>query len=1270
MKPSRRASTRRRRKSLSASPQVGTPAAPSTPFSPVPRDAPRPPCPSGFDPDVWERVVDIAVAASAKDAGSGRVHATPGWATHTAAVAQETRRWDDVVHPETDASDATPAILRATSDAHEKKHAESLLVAARAAVAAVAAAAADSEAVDPAPLVRFALLREDLTARESATDGERAAGRGVAFAADVDTRTGSGDSKTESEKLATNARDDRKSSLVSLPERDAALRALAAVRDEHAAEVTRLCASQENYEAFIAAVARLGGVRDLLRRTASQARAQHDELVAAGAPVLAAEADCSHERATAERAARAARRADACRGACAAAREAEIALAQGRWFDALAGTDVVVNEHVPRLAPAPKPRSRFARSGTATEPIDARRKHATNAHASWSDDERDSSDDGSGSGSGSGSGTRECAASRALAASLLEDSARARDAALRGADATATQWLVAARAAAAAAGARALSLGDRRGDDRAEATAARETAAFSFGDPSEARALVRASVERARARGAAAAAAARRAAVDVAAAAERAKEARRAAEAAGDDPSFAASADSADSAERSSPASETRPETRVSTLPRRIDFTAEAAAEDRDGGEARRGRPNEALSRRPEGPAHSARSSRPGVGDVSYDPSDPFRALDVAGASFSEAPATAPLRAATRAFAAVGLGAQFAARVREQRALQLRAEMRYDAYAFGGNEKKSSDDALRRLINESLAKFVGHFVIERRVARDRALDIFDGDRTPTEPSHLESAFISAVRELEAFVVAAVADAGQAAVARAAVAAVERACFALARLGPGFEAAPLRLRDAAARAARARVLELLEDDTADACATSATSARARLARLNVEAGASAASADGDVPSAFAADLASAAEAFAAETGAFLGGLAHAGDARGGDVREPRDAAATARSATRACVERVARTCALPLFSETEASEASAFGSLSVQKRAFSENEDEALAARLIADSAWLDARVDGWCALAEAAVTRAFRALETTAYDEELARRDSSSGDARKPELASTEGTEQKSNVSLSVSSSPFAATARACERALLRAARAHVASAAAAAASPNEWAPASPPSGPSERASAVSAYFYGTLRRALATPAPSAAVAAFARVARASLALCADATIRAMETDLSSAKAVNAHGLLGLRHDLEAFEHVAETLAETAPSSTSSADAMRASLASLRVLLRLCAEPAAELAGMESRDPRAALEAFVAETFAEIDNTDAAANDDDALSTAPLTRARAARILEKYRDVPAGKGAGHAVSAARSSSGSFASKRRIDAVVKALKACG
>ena len=95
MKPSRRASTRRRRKSHSASPQVGTPATPATPFSPVPRDAPRPPCPSNFDPDVWERVVDIAVAASAKEASGGQ-NATPGWATNAATVARETRERNDV----------------------------------------------------------------------------------------------------------------------------------------------------------------------------------------------------------------------------------------------------------------------------------------------------------------------------------------------------------------------------------------------------------------------------------------------------------------------------------------------------------------------------------------------------------------------------------------------------------------------------------------------------------------------------------------------------------------------------------------------------------------------------------------------------------------------------------------------------------------------------------------------------------------------------------------------------------------------------------------------------------------------------------------------------------------------------------------------------------------------------------------------------------------------------------------------------------------------
>jgi hypothetical protein len=49
------------------------------------------------------------------------------------------------------------------------------------------------------------------------------------------------------------------------------------------------------------------------------------------------------------------------------------------------------------------------------------------------------------------------------------------------------------------------------------------------------------------------------------------------------------------------------------------------------------------------------------------------------------------------------------------------------------------------------------------------------------------------------------------------------------------------------------------------------------------------------SAFAAELASSAEAFAAETGAFLGGLVR-GDGGAGCDAEARDAVATARRAT--------------------------------------------------------------------------------------------------------------------------------------------------------------------------------------------------------------------------------------------------------------------------------------------------------------------------------------------------------------------------------------
>ena len=1218
MKPSRRASTRRRRKSVSASPQVGTPATPATPFSPVPRDAPRPPCPSNFDPDVWERVVDIAVAASAKDSASrGGQKGTPGWATNAATVARETRERNSEGHPTTDASALTPAILRATSDAHEKKHAEALLVAARAAVAKTA----DSETkkVDPTTLVRFALLRENMSVRDSAntTNPRGFSARGVTFGAER--------SATERSEDVFSFREKNVSSPPSAPgllsERDAALNALAFVRDEHDLEVKSLCVAHENYEAFTAAVAQLGGVRELLRKLATQARAQHDELVAAGAPVLEAEAGAERERAVAMRLARAAKQAHACHTACAVAHEAKVFLDRRRWYDALLRIDELVATHVPRLAPSPPPRSRFALSENQreTRTNDGKRDERKSKSASTFDDDEEDDDDELGTSSKT---------SRALAAALLEDCARARDAALRGADADATQWLVAARAAAAAAGARALAVVDRRDE-----TSARALASDASGDV---HALVRASVERTRARGAAAAAAARRAAVDVLAAAEGAKAARRAAESVGSEGTRVDEAPRSLASDASASFLSRAGGSPTTNLQRRIDFTAEAAAEDRDGHtDARRS----AVS--------LDKSAFPSVSDVGSAERDPFFVFD--GATSVEAPATAPLRAALQTFAAVGLGARFAKRVKEQRALQLRAEMRYDVSFFSRDSKGSADDALRRLINETLAKFVGHFVVDAStvVALDLAYvrpDAHDaGKKTNSRDDTRDVAenFAAALRELETYVVAAVAAAEQAAVCRAAVAAVERACFALTRLGPGFESAP-RLRDAAARAAKSRVVALLTKDTTDACAFG-DDAR-RLLTQKPKSGASP-----DPPlSAFAAELASSAEAFAAETGAFLGGLVR-GDGGAGCDAEARDAVATARRATRRCVERMAETCALPLFFSKRETEREDAESTTLRTGA-----DEASAARLIADAAWLDARVDGWCALAAEAATNAFRANDasTRAFDDET--------------LSASEVETFASDAASTETPSPFGATARACERALLRMVRAHVASATAATTLPGEWAPARAPTGPSERASAVAAYFYGTLRRALETPGLPAAAATFARVARASLSLCADFTLQTMEND-SLTKTVNAHGLLLLRHDLEAFEHVARTLAETALSTTEAlprgeavGDALVASLGSVRVLLSLCADPSGTTEGGSP------VSAFVTDAFAAHARGDDDGENGDAGETPflkPLTRARAARILEKYRDVPLGKGADPSATAFV-----FASKKRVDAVVKALKA--
>jgi hypothetical protein len=202
-----------------------------------------------------------------------------------------------------------------------------------------------------------------------------------------------------------------------LSERDAALNALAAVRDEHDVEVKSLCVAHENYEAFTAAVAQLGGVRELLKKLATQARAQHDELVAAGAPVLEAEAGAERERAVAMRLARAAKQAHACHTACAVAHEAKVFLDRRRWYDALLRIDELVATHVPRLAPSPPPRSRFALSENQreTRTNDGKRDERKSKSASTFDDDEEDDDDELGTSSKT---------SRALAAALLEDCAR------------------------------------------------------------------------------------------------------------------------------------------------------------------------------------------------------------------------------------------------------------------------------------------------------------------------------------------------------------------------------------------------------------------------------------------------------------------------------------------------------------------------------------------------------------------------------------------------------------------------------------------------------------------------------------------------------------------------------------------------------------------------------------------------------------------------------------------------------------------------------
>jgi hypothetical protein len=321
-------------------PQVVTPGGtPSAPFASLPQDAPRPPCPSGFDPEVWERVVDIAVTASVKrgDDETERPQATPGWAT-TPSFQEQARLRNDEDATEGDTLSSTPQILKQTSDAALQKQNQDTLGAARAAVARCSNPDDDRD-VDTSLLVQFALLREDCQPRDTRVVGD-------GFVDDTNTN---GDSHLSRVKSQTEQN-----------ERDAALSALETVRDENALEVDRLCAT--HYEQFTAAVAQLEDVRAGVVQLGKESTAQNDALQLAGAPLLAARRVCQGKRNAATRLAKAGEVAEMCRHASQIACDAKHALDEGRWYDVLRHVDVLETRILPALAPRPAARSAFVDS--------------------------------------------------------------------------------------------------------------------------------------------------------------------------------------------------------------------------------------------------------------------------------------------------------------------------------------------------------------------------------------------------------------------------------------------------------------------------------------------------------------------------------------------------------------------------------------------------------------------------------------------------------------------------------------------------------------------------------------------------------------------------------------------------------------------------------------------------------------------------------------------------------------------------------------------
>ena len=847
--------------------------------------------------------------------------------------------------------------------------------------------------------------------------------------------------------------------------------------------------------------------------------------------------------------------------------------------------------------------------------------------------------------------------SRTLAAHLARQCAPAREAVARAADAAARDWLTAARGAAREMGSNEMARAGRgwaAADARRAARRRRRRAERDArsGDVEVVREMVRESVRRAR---------------------ERAKPQPRAKNGAAAAAANATSSSSGATATATATATAAAADSDETRIRRRIDFTAEIVEMREDD---RRRRDDESDTVGDAADPSSAKgtangtASGPGSGSSSSLGSGSVADLDLA-----------PILRCRRVFDAMGVGDRFEAHLGRERALQLAADVRTPPNA-------APDDALRKLVNDGLAAFVGHFAAQERLARafgrfdarsDGEEDVSDGngrgpgrgpgrgrddrgddDRSApsapasaSAPSSASSSYAAAYAEAR--------DSLASTLVRLCRASRDPGVLLATRDATRVAAAALRLRgydatalDAAATTASASHLDALADATRDAAADGF--APERLVP----------SLDGGPSSRFAEDIANAAAAFAVEAGARVGG--DRGRAEGDARRATSDAARDAAAKTRACVEATA--------DALEKTLVGGFGGDGDETRGGGGGAramKEWHLAQLVGDAARLNAEAAAWERAAAATAARVVvaggdeDAAETETEDEEsetaFARDVSSSGDVSSPgvpsaargrraRLASALRFPLPTNVAATATTrdwTPFASFARAAESALIDLVIGRVEGLLAAASSSDpaeDFAPTNAAGGvrpdePSEAIASTLTYLDGTLRLASATlPAESAR-----RLAEASVGAAARGLVDAARSP--AVRKVTERGVARMRADLDALETFAASLAHA------TARASRGTMAGMGSEPAAGSEPAVgSWAWNALAAPRMLVGLLTGDGADAEEAARAAARDAAAAGTSAEALAK---ILDKYRETGGAEGM------------VFPPKRRVEAAARVLR---